>query len=111
MEHDSTAEAVADDTPTMRSLIKPGSAVRQASDVPGRPYILRWTAHALAKVEILGIDRTRVERAVLESDHFRRPNSGAAAWRINAGRLVIVYEHPDQGDPSAARIVTVWRRR
>jgi len=80
-------------------------------DMPGNPYLVRWTAHALAKVEILGIDRVEIERAILEYDHVRRQNPGAAAWRINAGRLVIVYQHPDQGDRSAARVVTVWRKR
>lgn len=79
--------------------------------MPGSPYIVRWTAHALVKVEVLGIDATQVERSVLEYDAVRRPNPGSAGWRVDAGRLVIVYEHPDGEDPSAARIVTLWRRR
>lgn len=73
----------------------------------GSPYTVRWTAYALGKVEFLGIDRAEVERSVLEFDHVRRRNPGSAGWRITAGRVVIGYQHPDEGDPSVARIVTV----
>ncbi len=79
--------------------------------MPDGPYLARWTAHALVKAEILGLGRAEVERALIEHHHVRRRNPGAAVWRVTVDRLVIVYNHPDQGEPSTARIVTLWRRR
>ena len=59
----------------------------------------------------LGFARSDVERLLLEQHHARTRNSGAAGWRLLVGRLVLVYDHPDGDDPSAARLVTLWRRR
>jgi hypothetical protein len=79
--------------------------------VPSAPYRVRWTDHALEKAMLLDIPRRDVEHAVIERHHVRRRNARPASWRIMAGRLVIVYVHPDHGDASTARIVTLWRRR
>jgi hypothetical protein len=35
---------------------------------------------------------------------------GEAGWKVVAGRIVVVYEHPD-GDGLLVARVTVWRRR
>lgn len=75
------------------------------------PFLVRWTAHAYTKSAVLGLDHGEVERVVLEHDEDRRRNPGSAAWRVTSGLLVIVYSHPDHGDRSLARIVTLWRRR
>jgi len=48
----------------------------------------------------------------LLAGHGRRSrNRGAAEWRLTVGRLVLVYDYPDQGDPATACIVTLWRHR
>ncbi|MGH3449078.1 MAG: hypothetical protein ACRDP4_15785, partial [Nocardioidaceae bacterium] len=75
------------------------------------PFLVRWTAHPLTKAEVLGLSRVEVERALLDRHGARRRNQGAAGWRVTAGRLVVVYNRPDRGDPSAACIVTLWRQR
>jgi len=77
----------------------------------GDPYLVRWTDHALVKAGMLGFPRADVEEALLQHHHARQRNQGAAGWRVTVGRIVIVYDHPDQGDPSTARLVTLWRRR
>jgi hypothetical protein len=79
--------------------------------VPSAPYRVRWTDHALEKAVLLDIPRRDVERTVIERHHARRRNARPASWRLIAGRLVIVYVHPDHRDTSTARIVTLWRRR
>ena len=76
-----------------------------------RPYSARWTLHALEKAEQLGYTRELVERTVFERHGQRVKNAGAAGWRVTSGNLVVVYEHPDDGNASRARIVTLWRRR
>lgn len=75
------------------------------------PSSLRWTMHALEKARRLGYPREQVERAVLTLHPARTLNPGSGSWRVTQGRLVIVYEHPDEGDSHRARIVTLWRRR
>jgi hypothetical protein len=75
------------------------------------PVSISWTQHALAKAQMLGFARHDVEIALLDHHEKRRRNPGQAAWQLMAGRLVIVYEHPDGEDPLSARIVTLWRRR
>jgi hypothetical protein len=38
-------------------------------------------------------------------------NDGAAEWRIDAGRFVVVYNHPDDDDIDAVRIISAWPKR
>lgn len=75
------------------------------------PISVRWTDHALAKAEILGIGRDDIEQALLRGHESRRRNVGSASWRVTTGGLVVLYDHPDHDDPTAARVVTIWRRR
>jgi len=42
---------------------------------------------------------------------MREPNQGEAAWRLDAGRFVVLYDHPHAMDIDAVRIVTVWTKR
>lgn len=79
--------------------------------MPSAPYRVRWTDHALEKSVLLNVSQTDVEHAVIERHHARRRNARSADWRVTAGRLAIVYVHPDRGDVSTARIVTLWRWR
>lgn len=75
------------------------------------PSIVAWTEHALVKAGLLGIARADMERWVLDGHHARARNAGAGEWRVQVGRMVVVYNHPDRGDEHSARIVTVWRQR
>jgi hypothetical protein len=79
--------------------------------VPIDPVSVSWTLHAIDKARQLGFARADVEAAVLDGHRGRHRNAGEAGWKVVAGRFVVVYEHPDGGDPLFARVVTVWRRR
>jgi hypothetical protein len=52
--------------------------------VESEPRIVRFTDHALAKAELLGIARTDVELAVLKRHRERKRNTRAADWLIVA---------------------------
>jgi hypothetical protein len=79
--------------------------------MPPSPASVRWTDHAAAKAALLGIPRTDVEDAVLDLHATRQRNPGSGDWRVDAGRLTVLYNHPDSLDVTAARVVTLWRRR
>lgn len=70
-----------------------------------------WTIHAEDRLPQRGLTRARVERAVRELHPIREANQGAAEWRVDAGRFVVVYDHPDDDDIDAVRIVSVWSKR
>jgi hypothetical protein len=70
-----------------------------------------WTFHALERLTERGLTRELVERTVRERHQLREPNIGEADWRIDAGRFVVLYDHPDKGDMNAIRIVTAWSKR
>jgi hypothetical protein len=70
-----------------------------------------WTTHAEERLPQRELTRERVERAVRELHPLRETNEGAAAWRVDAGRFVVVYDHPDHNDIDAVRIVSAWPKR
>jgi hypothetical protein len=74
------------------------------------PTLVVWTDHAVVKADLLGATRTDVEDAVLQRHGERTRNTGAADWLLVVGRLAIAYNHPDGGDQTTARVVTLWRR-
>lgn len=57
------------------------------------------------------LDMGRLVEALLEPVARHARQQALAAQQLVAGRLVVVYEHPDGDDPLVARVVTVWRRR
>ena len=59
---------------------------------------LIWTVHALERLPERGLSRDEVERAVRRLHPLRQPNEGEADWRIDTGRFVVLYDHPDQDD-------------
>jgi hypothetical protein len=75
------------------------------------PQRVHWTDHASVKARVLGATLADTERAVVEHHDQHQRNPGAAQWRIATGQWVVLYNHPDGDDPTAARIVTLWRRR
>lgn len=72
------------------------------------PERITWTFHAEERLSQRGLTRARVERAVLELHPLREINKGRAAWRVDAGRFVVVYDRPAGFD--GIRIVSVWRK-
>lgn len=78
---------------------------------PQHPHRVRFTDHAVVKAAMLGYATADVVAVVLEHHEQRRRNRGAAQWRVEVDRLVVVYDHPDDADPGCARVVTLWRRR
>lgn len=77
---------------------------------PRKPVIVEWTAHARARAETLGVPRSDIEDALMEGHPRRRTNPRAADWLLDVGRYTVAYNHPHEGDESAALVVTVWRR-
>lgn len=76
----------------------------------GLPHRIVWSDHAVVKAALLGVTRTDVEDAVLEGHDERTRNTGAADWLVVVRRIAIAYNHPDGGDSTTARVVTLWRR-
>jgi hypothetical protein len=80
-------------------------------DLTSSPSLIVWTEHAAAKAALLGIPVADVESVVLEHHAARRANHRAGDWMVTTDRLAVVYNHPDVHDETAARVVTLWRRR
>jgi hypothetical protein len=76
----------------------------------GSPRFI-WTFHALDRLPKRGLTREEVERAVRDGHPIRETNAGEADWRIDAGGIVVLYDHPDKDDINAIRIVTAWPKR
>ncbi len=72
---------------------------------------ITWTIHAEERLSQRGLTRTRVEHAARTLHPTRATNEGEADWRIDAGRFVVVYDHPRGKDTNAIRIVSVWPKR
>ena len=70
-----------------------------------------WTTHAEERLRQRGLTRVRVERAVRELHPIRETNEGEAEWRVDEGRFVVLYDHPDCEDIGAVRIVSAWPKR
>lgn len=70
-----------------------------------------WTIHAEERLSERGLTRERVEQAVRELHPIRETNDGEAEWRVDAGRFVVVYDHPDDEDIDAIRIISAWPKR
>jgi hypothetical protein len=67
---------------------------------------ITWTFHAEERLSQRGLTRARVERAVRELHPIREINTGRAAWRVDAGRFVVVYDRSTV--LNSVRIVSVW---
>jgi hypothetical protein len=75
------------------------------------PFAVRWTDHATVKAGLLGIAAASVEEVVLDHHAERVRNHRGGDWWVVAHGLAVDYDHPDHGDHSTARIVTLWRQR
>lgn len=70
-----------------------------------------WTIHAEERLSQRGLTRVRVESALRELHPIRETNDGAAQWRVDTGRFVVIYDHPNGEDTSAVRIISAWPKR
>jgi Domain of unknown function (DUF4258) len=70
-----------------------------------------WTMHAEERLSERGITRDAVELAIREGHPVHETNEGAADWRVDVGRFVVVYDHPHGDDINAVRIISVWSKR
>jgi hypothetical protein len=70
---------------------------------------ITWTFHAEERLSQRGLTRVRVEHAVRELHPIREINKGRAAWRVDAGSFVVVYDRSTA--PNSIRIVSVWIKR
>lgn len=74
---------------------------------------IHWTSHALRRMAQRGLMREEVEGVIRQGHAARALNRGEADWRLygvrsDGRRFAVVYDHPVLGDPTAARIVSVW---
>jgi hypothetical protein len=72
-----------------------------------------WTDHALLRLGQRRLSAFEVERAIREEHENRLHNFGEADWLIETttpdGRAFgVIYDHPVQGDPARAVIVSAW---
>jgi hypothetical protein len=70
-----------------------------------------WTFHALERLSERGLTREDVEQAVRDEHPIREANSGEADWRVDTGRMAVLYDYPDKDDINTIRIVTAWPKR
>ena len=79
--------------------------------MPGTRFRFIWTAHAEERLSERGLTRTAVEQAIRENHRIRETNDGAANWRLDAGRFVVVYDHSDAAGIVTVCVVSVWAKR
>jgi hypothetical protein len=72
------------------------------------PHRVAFTDHAAERAERYAVPYSDVADTVLEEHTRRRTNPGSADWQIRRGRLVVVYDWPDAGDDTRARVVSLW---
>lgn len=73
------------------------------------PHRVAFTDHAAERAAQYAIPHVEVADVALEEHARRRGNPGAADWRVRRGGLVVVYDWPDEGDETTARVVSLWR--
>jgi hypothetical protein len=74
-----------------------------------RPHVVEWTAHGLAKAQLIGFSPAEIEDAILTRHDERTSNTRSADWLLAHRSLRIAYNYPSAGDPFVAKVVTVWR--
>jgi hypothetical protein len=76
-----------------------------------RPVLVLFTAHAERRCAEFHCGRRTVADLVLSEHDSRRRNPGGADWLVRGAGVVVAYNWPDRGDPSVARVVTLWPQR
>lgn len=69
---------------------------------------MAFTDHAAERAQRYGLPRADIADIVLAEHPHRRRNPGAADWQVRRGQLAVVYDWPDAGDDTTARLVSLW---
>jgi hypothetical protein len=72
------------------------------------PVRVFFSDHAAERARQFGFSETDIGDAILEGHDDRRRDQGSGDWVVTRGRLIVVYNWPDDDDQTAARVVTVW---
>jgi hypothetical protein len=72
------------------------------------PVRVFFSDHAAERARQFGFSETDIGDAILDGHDERRRNQGSGDWVVTCGRLLVVYNWPDDDDQTAARVVTVW---
>jgi mRNA-degrading endonuclease RelE of RelBE toxin-antitoxin system len=72
------------------------------------PTRVVFTEHAAERATRYDLPFTDIAEAILDRHSRRRKNPGHGDWQVRRGRFVVIYNWPDEGDRSTARVVTVW---
>ncbi|HSS32091.1 MAG TPA: DUF4258 domain-containing protein [Solirubrobacterales bacterium] len=75
-----------------------------------------WTEHAERRLSQRAFSKAQVDEAIRDGHASRQINRGDADWRVygtrsDGRRFAVIYDHPSLGDPTVARIVSVWALR
>ena len=73
------------------------------------PHRVAFTDHAAERAARYAVAAAEIADVVLEEHSRRRSNPGAADWQVRGRGLVVVYDWPDAGDETTARVVSMWR--
>lgn len=72
------------------------------------PSGITFIHHAAERAQRYDVPNDDIADAILFEHPRRRRNRGSAGWRVRRGQLVVLYEWRDAGDPTTARVVTLW---
>lgn len=75
-----------------------------------QPHLVVFTDHAAERAQRYGVPYGDVADAILEEHPRRTSNPGEADWQVRRGRLVVVYDWPNEDDKATARVVSLWLR-
>lgn len=75
------------------------------------PSVVRLGRHARDHCLDWGLSFQEVGDLVLAEHERRRRNPREADWLVAGRGLIVAYNWPDAGDPTSARVVTLWRQR
>jgi hypothetical protein len=67
--------------------------------------------HAEDRLSERGLTRAVVEHAIREGHWIRETNDGAADWRVDTGRFVVIYDHSETANTETICVVSVWFKR
>lgn len=74
------------------------------------PSLVRFRRHARDRCRKYGRSPEEVADLVLAEHSRRESNPREADWLVAGRGLVVAYNWPDDGDPTTARVVTLWPR-